>query len=329
MFEAREYVQLDNQKVQCHLCPHNCIISAGKVGGCGIRKNIEGKLYALMYARASSVAIDPIEKKPLYHFHPGSQILSMGTYGCNFHCPWCQNWSISQEHDGATHTIAPTDAVYLGGQKGSIGIAYTYNEPLIWFEYVYDTAKLAKEKGLVNVLVTNGYINDEPFKKLAPYIDAMNIDLKSFSPEFYKAHCGGKLEVVLQTIEQAVQAKIHIELTTLLIPGTNDNEQGLTTMVDWISNLNDTIPLHFSRYFPQYKSDTPSTPITTLTKAKNIAQQKLKYVYLGNVPDADSDNTFCPECHNLLITRQGYWTEVKGIKDKRCSKCNRQVDIVL
>ncbi|MFB3894875.1 MAG: AmmeMemoRadiSam system radical SAM enzyme [bacterium] len=329
MFEAREYVSLDKQKVQCQLCPHNCIIAPGKVGICGIRKNIDNKLYALMYGRASSVAIDPIEKKPIYHFYPGSQILSMGTYGCNFHCPWCQNWSISQEYDGATHTISPFDAVNLGGQKGSIGIAYTYNEPLIWFEYVYDTAKLAKEKGLVNVLVTNGYINAEPFKKLAPYIDAMNIDLKSFSPDFYKKQCGGKLESVLQTIEQAVKAKIQVELTTLLIPGMNDHEQELISMVDWISNLSDTIPLHFSRYFPQYKSDIPPTPLSNLNQAKNIAQQKLKYVYLGNVHDSESDNTFCPACNNLLITREGYWTEIKGIKDKKCSKCNRQVDIIL
>jgi pyruvate formate lyase activating enzyme len=329
MVEAREYIALDNKKVHCHLCPHNCIIAPDKLGICGIRKNIDGKLYTLMYARASSVAIDPIEKKPLYHFYPGSQILSIGTYGCNFHCPWCQNWTISQEKDGETHTVSPADAVLLGGQKGSIGIAYTYNEPLIWFEYVYDTAKLVKEKGLVNVLVTNGYINTEPFKKLVPYIDAMNIDLKSFSPEFYKQQCGGKLEFVLQTIELAVQANIHVELTTLLIPGSNDNEQELTAMIDWIAKLDHTIPLHFSRYFPQYKSNIPDTPISTLHKAKSIAQQKLKYVYLGNVHDPDSDNTFCSACHNLLIKREGYWTEIKGIKNKKCSNCGRDIDFIL
>ncbi|MDI6784829.1 MAG: AmmeMemoRadiSam system radical SAM enzyme [bacterium] len=329
MVEAREYTLLDNNQVQCQLCPHNCSIAPGKVGICGIRKNIEGKLYALMYARASSVALDPIEKKPLYHFYPGSQILSIGTYGCNFHCPWCQNWTISQEHNGPTHEVSPQSAVQRGSRQGSIGISYTYNEPFIWFEYVFDTAKLAKERGLVNALVTNGYVNAEPLKKLLPYIDAMNIDLKSFSAEFYRKYCGGKLEFVLQTIELAVSAGVHVELTTLLIPGLNDDEQGLHAMVDWIAILDDTIPLHFSRYFPQYKSDIPATPISTLKKARDIAQQKLKYVYLGNVHDPESDTTYCPACQNLLIKREGYWTEIKGIKDKNCGKCGRAVDIVL
>lgn len=329
MIEAREYIQLDNKKVHCHLCPHNCVIAPDNLGICGIRKNIDGKLYALMYSRASSIAVDPIEKKPLYHFHPGSQILSMGTFGCNFHCPWCQNWTISQQNEGMTKDVSPEKAVLLGGQKGSIGISYTYNEPLIWYEYVYDTAKLAKEKGLVNVLVTNGYINAKPFNKLVPYIDAMNIDLKSFSPDFYRNQCGGKLEFVLQTIESAVNADVHIELTTLLIPNANDNDQELTAMVDWIAKLKNIIPLHFSRYFPQYKSDTSATPISILKRARDIAQQKLKYVYLGNVHDPESDNTFCPACHNLLIKREGYWTESKGINDKKCNKCGRAVDIII
>jgi pyruvate formate lyase activating enzyme len=329
MVEAREYISLDNNKVQCELCPHNCNIAPNKVGICGIRKNIDGKLYALMYARASSVSLDPIEKKPLYHFHPGSQILSMGTYGCNFHCPWCQNWTISQEHEGPTREVSPETAVQLGSRQGSIGISYTYNEPLIWFEYVFDTAKLARERGLVNVLVTNGYINAEPLKKLLPYIDAMNIDLKSFSAEFYRKHCGGKLDKVLQTIELSVAAGVHIELTTLIIPELNDDETDLTAMVDWLAKLDDTIPLHFSRYFPQYKSDIKPTPIPTLKKARDIAQQKLKYVFLGNVHDSESDATYCPACKNILIQREGYLTEVKGIKDKQCSKCGRGVDIVL
>ncbi|MCX7919086.1 MAG: AmmeMemoRadiSam system radical SAM enzyme [bacterium] len=329
MVEAREYISLDHNRVQCQLCPHHCMIAPNKSGICGIRKNIDGKLYALMYARASSVSLDPIEKKPLYHFYPGSQILSMGTYGCNFRCPWCQNWTISQEHDGPTHTVPPETAVTLGSRQGSIGISYTYNEPLIWFEYVYDTAKLAKEKGLVNVVVTNGYINAEPLQQLLPYIDAMNIDLKSFSAEFYKKYCGGTLDAVLQTIELAIKANVHVELTTLLIPTLNDNEQELIAMVDWIAKLNDTIPLHFSRYFPQYQCEVSPTPIATLKKARQIALQKLKYVFLGNVHDPESDSTFCPACHNLLIKREGYWTSIIGIKDKRCSRCSRQVDIVL
>lgn len=328
MVEAREYEVLTDKKVQCHVCPHNCIIQPVKFGICGIRQNQDGKLYAVMYGRVSSMAMDPIEKKPLYHFHPGSQILSVGTFGCNFHCGWCQNWTISQQHDGATRELPPETAVDLAKQQDSIGIAYTYNEPMMWFEYVFDTAQLANQQKLVNVLVTNGYINADPLKKLLPYINAMNIDLKSFSEEFYRKQCGGKLQYILQTIELAVKAGVHIEVTTLLIPSLNDDEKELNAMVNWIANLKDTIPLHFSRYFPQYQMDLPATPLSTLKKARDIAIRKLKYVYLGNVHDSESDNTFCPACHNLLIKREGYLTEIKGIKNKKCGQCSHAVDIV-
>lgn len=328
MKEALEYIPLPEGNVQCSLCPHNCIIANEKTGICRIRKNINGKLYSLVYGKASSIALDPIEKKPLFHFHPGSYILSLGTYGCNFRCPWCQNWSISQVNDGPAESITSEEIVLLAKRKGSVGIAYTYNEPLIWYEFVLDTAKLAKEEGLTNVLVTNGYINPQPLENLLPYIDAMNIDLKSISEEFYKKYCGAKLQSVLDTINIAVKRGILVELTNLLIPTLNDSESEIQQLVDWVAALNDAIPLHFSRYFPQYKFNLPATPVTTLEKAYSIASKKLKYVYLGNVINPEAESTYCPQCKNELIHREGYWIKITGIKDKKCGSCNRTVDII-
>ena len=281
--EALFYERLEDKKIKCVLCPQSCQISEGKTGFCGVRKNIDGRLYSLSYAQISSIALDPIEKKPLYHYHPRESILSIGTKGCNLRCGFCQNWSISQDTDRPTQRVTCEEIIKKAGDCHSFGIAYTYNEPLIWYEFVLDTAKLAKKQGLENVLVTNGFINMEPLKNILPFIDAMNIDLKSIEDDFYHKSCKGSLAPVLKTIREAKKS-CHIELTNLIIPTLNDSQENLQRLVDWVyDNLGKDVPLHFSRYFPCYKFDIPPTPLATLKKAQEIAERKLKYVYLGNV----------------------------------------------
>lgn len=281
--EASYYQSLEDAKVRCGLCPNQCLIGEGECGSCGVRENRGGKLYSLIYGETTSVALDPIEKKPLYHFYPGNYILSLGTKGCNFHCPFCQNSSISQDYAHPTEKITPQEAVDRAKELNSFGIAYTYNEPFIWYEFVFDTAKLAKEAGLKNILVTNGYVNSEPLEEILPFIDAMNIDIKSVEEEFYHKICKGKLAPVLSMAKRANEV-CHIEVTNLIIPVLNDKEDNFIKLVDWIvENLGREVPLHFSRYLPHYKMDIPPTPISTLKRAETIARKKLKYVYLGNV----------------------------------------------
>lgn len=281
--EASYYQGLEDDRVKCELCPNECLIGEGKRGSCGVRENREGKLYTLIYGEATSVALDPIEKKPLYHFYPGNYILSLGTRGCNFHCPFCQNYSISQGYTHPTQKITPEEAVDRAKELNSFGIAYTYNEPFIWYEFVFDTAKLAKKAGLKNVLVTNGYVKREPLEKILPFIDAMNIDIKSIEEEFYRKVCKGKLTPVLSVAKRA-NGVCHIEITNLIIPTLNDSEENFTKLVDWIvTNLGREVPLHFSRYFPHYQMNIPPTPLSTLKRAEAVALKRLKYVYLGNV----------------------------------------------
>jgi len=281
--EALYYEKLDNHRVHCHLCPNECLISDGRRGSCGVRINKGGILYSEVYGKATSIALDPIEKKPLYRYHPGEHILSLGTKGCNFHCDFCQNWHISQEADAATEDITSEQVVAKAKAAGSFGIAYTYNEPFIWYEFVLDTAKLAKKHGLENVLVTNGYVNMEPLEGMLPYIGAMNIDLKSFNEDFYSKICKGRLKPILDVIKRSAKS-CHIELTTLIIPTLNDSEEEIAKEAAWIyDNLGPEVPLHFSRYFPCYKMSLPLTPVRTLERAAEIARRKLKYVYLGNV----------------------------------------------
>ncbi|MEW5706418.1 MAG: AmmeMemoRadiSam system radical SAM enzyme [Actinomycetota bacterium] len=297
MKEAMYYEKRENKKVKCKLCPQLCLIDPSEVGFCCARKNIDGVLFALEYGRVSSAHLDPIEKKPLYHFHPGTTIFSVGGLGCNLRCPWCQNWSISQPKDRFpevpiedviekfTDGMTPERVIDMAkkySSYGCIGIAYTYNEPFIWYEYVLDTASLAKEAGLYNVLVTNGYVMEEPLQQLLPFIDAMNIDVKGFKDSFYR-RLGGHLRPVLKTAEIAKQ-HCHVEITNLVIPGLNDSRQDFESLVDWIANsLGKDTPIHFSRYFPQYRTEVDPTPIETLFLAERIAKKKLGFVYLGNV----------------------------------------------
>jgi pyruvate formate lyase activating enzyme len=281
--EARFYRKIDGGKVQCELCPHFCLIDPGESGFCRVRKNIEGALFSLIYGKSSSVALDPIEKKPLYRFHSGEFILSAGTKGCNLVCPFCQNWTISQDIDAPTEDVTSMQLVELAKHNKSFGIAYTYNEPFIWYEFVYDTAKLARENGLCNVLVTNGMVNLEPLEEILPFIDAMNIDIKSIKESFYKDVCKGSLKAVQEVIKRSVRS-CHVELTNLIVPTLNDTEEDFTRLTEWIyNNLGDSIPIHFSRYFPCHEFNLPPTPVAVLKTAQAIAREKLKYVYLGNV----------------------------------------------
>jgi pyruvate formate lyase activating enzyme len=273
---------LEEGKVRCLLCPNYCLLKKGETGRCSVRQNQNGRLYSLIYGETTSVALDPIEKKPLYHFHPGNSILSLGTKGCNLKCPWCQNWSISQDLSCPTEKMTPEEAVVRAKQLNSFGIAYTYNEPFIWYEFVYDTARLAHQEGLKNVLVTNGYVNQKPLEEIIGLIDAMNIDVKSMEESFYQKYCGGKLAPVLKSAELSAK-RCHIEITNLIIPTLNDKQRDFQKLTDWVAEkLGKDVPLHFSRFFPAYKIDIPSTPIETLKAAEAIAKKRLRFVYLGN-----------------------------------------------
>ena len=321
--EADYYQKIENNRVKCFLCPHNCKIAIGESGKCMVRKNEDGKLFTKNYGKVSSTGIDPVEKKPLYHFHPGKGILSLGTFGCNFSCGFCQNWRISQKQP-PLRKLLPKEAVEMAGEKDVFGIAYTYSEPMVWFEYLMDTCELAKKKNIKNVLITNGYINSKPLKDLLPLIDAANVDLKAFQNNFYNENCDGDLKPVLNTIEMMYKANIHIEITTLLIPGLNDESKELVELFSWIANLNSEIPLHISRYFPGYRSDIPPTPIKKLKKAYKIARKYLDYVYLGNIGNDDSRDTDCPDCGYKVIERNNYDVAVK-LDRKYCSECGRKI----
>lgn len=325
--EAQHYEKLDDGRVRCRLCPHECPIPPGKAGLCRVRVNEAGTLIAMTFGMASSVAMDPIEKKPLYHFHPGTSILSIGTAGCTFHCKFCQNWQLL---DPAVpqQPLPPEAAVQLAASRGSIGIAYTYNEPYASFEYVLATARLAREAGLKNVLVTNGYYMPGPFEELGELVDAMNIDLKSMSDEFYRTYCRGRLEPVLRTIRTAVERGIHVELTNLLIPGLNDSAADISAWVDFVAGVRDDIPVHFSRYRPAHEMDRPPTPVASLELARRLAARKLKFVYLGNVVSSEGSASVCPSCGATLVERLGYSTSIVKLQGNRCGGCGEKLNFV-
>jgi pyruvate formate lyase activating enzyme len=320
MEEARFYEKLKDKKVHCHLCPHDCIISDGKRGICRVRENHEGTLYSLIYEQVSSYGADPIEKKPLYHFHPGSHAFSIGTVGCNLSCKFCQNWEL-------THTMTSEEVVELARRRKCKSIAYTYNEPSIWYEFVYDTAELARKEGIYNILVTNGYMQEEPLKELLPLIDALNVDVKAFTDDFYKKLCGGKLSPVLKAVEIAKKYS-WVELTTLLIPGKNDSSEEIQTLVDWVASIGEETPLHFSRYFPSYQLHLSTTPVETLERARSIALEKLRYCYIGNVWGHKGDNTYCYNCKEPLIVRKGFNASVVGLQDTKCKNCGAEIDLM-
>lgn len=283
MKEASFYKLLDDKYAECALCPHYCKILPDKKGLCGVRYNQSGTLIAESYGRVTGIALDPIEKKPLYHFYPGTKILSLGSYGCNFRCGFCQNYKISMQK-ATFRELSPKDVAAISGKTapdGNIGVAYTYNEPLIAYEFVEDCARLIAEQGQKNVLVTNGFVCHEPLERLLPFIHAMNIDLKSFHPAFYR-EIGGCLEDVRRTIEFAA-SHCHVEVTTLIIPGKNDSSEEMKALSGWLSTISRDIPLHISRFFPAHKlRDTPPTPLETIDRLVEVAQQDLRNVYPGN-----------------------------------------------
>jgi pyruvate formate lyase activating enzyme len=331
MKEAMFWKPKPNKAVQCQLCAHNCKISEGKHGICQVRVNKDGTLYTTVYGLVSPGIVDPIEKKPLYNFYPGSQVYSFGTVSCNFKCDNCQNWHISQIKANGIRVdeIPPQTAVGLAKQYNCKGIAWTYNEPTIWFEYTYDGSKFAKKNNLYSVYVTNGFLNPEPLKKIAPYLDALNIDVKSFSDDFYRKICKGRLKPVLQTAELAVKLKKHVEITNLIIPTLNDDPSELRKLASWVfEKLGPNTPLHFSRFHPDNKlKNLPVTPERTLVKAYEIAKDVgLKYIYLGNIYHPRYGNTYCPNCGQLVIRRGSlFGTKHMDLINGRCVKCNEQV----
>lgn len=319
---------LKDKKVKCHICPHECTIAPDHTGICLCRKNFDGKLRPINYGQISSAAMDPIEKKPLYHFFPGSTIYSIGSWGCNFKCDFCQNWNISQQ-SVATEYVSPVEAVRRAKAEGSIGIAYTYNEPMIWFEYVRDTATLARAAGLKNVLVTNGYVNAGPLDRLLELVDAMNIDIKGFSEEFYRRRPRGQLLPVLATVERAAK-RCHVETTTLLIPGQNDFREEIIALRDWIlKHLGPDSPTHVSAYSPRYKAREPATSAETVLEACKILEKKLHFVYAGNIVAGDLSNTRCYNCGAVAVERAGYRVKAEGLSGGACAKCGRELNMVV
>jgi len=326
--EAMYYEKLEDGRVRCVLCPHACVIKPGGAGICRQRRNDSGTLVSRIYGRVTSVSMDPIEKKPLYHFHPGKEILSLGTNGCNFACLFCQNWTISQA-DGRASPMSPEQAVRTALDNDSFGIAYTYNEPLIWYEFVLDTSKLAREQGLKNVLVTNGFIQPEPFRELMPFIDALNIDVKSIRDEFYREICKGRLAPVLETAMTAKKAT-HVEVTNLVIPTHNDSNEDLAALANWIrDHLGADTPTHLSAYFPRHRLNAPPTPLETLERAQDIFEERLDHVYLGNVATGRGADTACRNCGTAVIRRRGYSTQVVALDGNACARCGEKLNIVV
>jgi len=327
------YEKLDGV-LNCQVCNRRCIISKGKTGFCMMRRNEEGVLYTLNYAAASSVAVDPIEKKPLFHFYPGSLSLSLGSVGCNFRCPYCQNWTISQADldEIGTRDIPPEKAMEMAQENLCQSISWTYNEPTMWFEYTYDSAKLAQKNDLKTVYVTNGYMSEESLDLISPYLDAANVDLKGMSDKFYQELCQARLEPVLENIQTMHDNGIHIEITNLVIPGYNDSEEDLKALVEFVADVGVEIPLHFTRFYPHYHmKQVPPTPVATLEKAQKMAMETgIKYVFVGNVPGSDGENTYCPECQELLIRRDGFSIGANNLKkDKKCPACGAKIDVVV
>lgn len=323
LHEARYYEPFANQSVQCFLCPSHCLLPQGHYGTCKARKNIRGKLYSLVYGKIASEHVDPIEKKPFFHVLPGSKAYSIASTGCNMRCLFCQNWNISQCFPDNVFTVyrTPEETVTRALESGARSIAFTYNEPAINFEYMLDTAKSAKARGLKAVVISNGYIEEEPLKELLKYIDAYKVDLKSFDEKFYKKFTGGHLEVVLHNLKIIQQSGVWLEIVNLLVPGENDSDNEIRAMAQWIKkNLGDSVPLHFSRFFPQYKlQNLPPTPPEAILRARKIAMEEgLKFVYTGNIANPDGETTYCSGSGQKAIERQGYFVIANKLKDGAC-----------
>jgi len=337
MHEAMLYDRLSDNRVRCKLCAHRCVIREDHTGVCQVRRNEGGTLYSLVYGRLIAQAIDPIEKKPLFHFFPGTRSLSIATPGCNFRCTFCQNADISQRPgllgyvDG--QDVSPGAIVSAAVRSGCASISYTYTEPTIFFELTYDTGHLAHEQGLANVYVTNGFMTPEMLDLVTsesgpPLIDAANVDLKAFRDEFYRQECGARLQPVLDSLKIMVQRGVWVEVTTLVIPTRNDSDEELHDIAHFIvSELGTDVPWHVSRFHPAYRlTDVPATPVETLMRARDIGlSEGLRYVYVGNVPGSDGENTFCPRCGERVIRRTGFQVTTKNVRDGACAHCGQAI----
>lgn len=337
MKEVYLYKKLKDNKVQCQTCSHYCVISAGNRGICGVKENIDGKLYSLNYGKIIASNIDPIEKKPFFHFLPGSDSLSIATVGCNFSCVNCQNWSISQQSKPNKpilgEDLPPKEIVKIALENKLPSVSYTYTEPTIFLEYALDTMKLAKKTGLKNNWVTNGYMSNEALKLVAPYLDAANVDLKSFSDEFYVKNCGAKLQPVLDTLKRMKKKKIWIEITTLVIPTLNDSEEIFRDIAKFIKEeIGPETPWHISQFSGAISwklKHLPDTPVETLQTAYRIGKEiGLKYVYTGNIPGLPSEDTHCPKCGTIAINRFGYSIK-RYDKNGKCPKCGEDLNLIL
>jgi pyruvate formate lyase activating enzyme len=328
--EAMLYEGGNDNKVKCYLCNHRCIIGSSKFGICGVRQNVEGKLYTLVYGEAIASHIDPIEKKPLYHFFPGSLSYSIATMGCNFKCGFCQNWQISQLSKRESvlfkeKELMPKEVVKQAKENKCLSISYTYTEPTIFFEYAYDTAKLAKREGIYNNFVTNGYMTKEALDTIQPYLDAANVDLKSFSEDYYRNICKANLQPILDSIRYMKELGIWVEVTTLIIPGENDSDSELSNIAKFIAQLGKDIPWHISRFHPDYQfSHHQATPIERLRRAKEIGKSYgLRYIYLGNV--YEGFNTYCYSCGELLVERGYFSSQECKIEEGKCPFCGSRI----
>jgi len=337
MKEVYLYKKIKDKKVQCRTCAHYCIIEEEKKGKCYVRENRNGKLYSLVYGRCCALNVDPIEKKPFFHFLPGSQSLSVATVGCNFQCKSCQNWTISQgprifgKIEG--EEISPKTIVEIALKQNLPSISYTYTEPTIFLEYALDTMKIAKEKGLKNNWVTNGFMAKEALELISPYLDAANVDLKSFNDKFYQKYCGGKVQPVLDNLKRMKEKDVWVEITTLVIPGLNDSEKEFKEIANFIKNeLGEETPWHISQFCGAISwklQHIPDTPFETLKRAWNIGREVgLKYVYTGNIPGRDTENTYCPKCGAKMIERMGYFIK-RYDNQGRCSKCGENLNLIL
>jgi len=337
MREALLYEKLPDSRVRCHTCQWLCKIAPNKFGVCGMYQDREGVLYNLNYASVSSMAADPIEKKPLFHFFPGSTVFSLGTLGCNFHCRHCQNWEIAMADNRSGHSfracedLPPGAEIALAKRSSCQGVAWTYNEPAIWFEYTLDSARLAKERGLYTVYVTNGYSSVDALDMIGPYLDAWRVDMKGFSDRFYSELAKvPHWREILKTAERAkTKWKMHVEVVTNVIPGMNDDDGQLRGIADWIkSDLGELTPWHITRFYPQHHlTEAPPTPVATLERACEIGQQAgLKFVYTGNVPGHPSENTHCYACGKLVVERVGYRTQVVGLNGSKCRFCGAELN---
>ena len=335
LHDAMLWESADGQKVQCNLCGHRCVIAEGKFGICRVRQNVGGKLKTHTYDHIVAMHADPIEKKPLFHFLPGTRSLSIATPGCNFRCGFCQNWQISQSPRDRSRlelggeSVPPEKLVELAVGNGCASISYTYTEPTIFFELAYDTARCAQQRGLRNCFVSNGFMTDEAVATIAPYLDAINVDLKAFSEETYREVMGGRLGVVLDCLESLVRAGIWVEVTTLIVPGMNDSPEELNQIAEFIAGrLGQEVPWHVSRFHGNYQqTDTPSTPLESLELACRLGGEAgLKYVYCGNATGMADERSYCPKCRELLIDRSGFFVQANRLRDGNCPACGEKIE---